>query len=92
MIKKGKGLFIDKLRIIQLIEGDLQLIISIYVGLSNYRNIRSDKRILHFNFDSPKDYSIKSVLLEKCLIYDSSKYHNKPTMHLLSDLEACYDR
>ena len=92
MIEKGKRPYIDKLRIIELIEGDLQLIIRIYVGLRNDRNIQKNKNISYFNFGSRKNYSIKSALLEKRLIYDSSKYNNEITIHLLSDLEACYDR
>ena len=92
MIEKGKGPYIEKLRIIELIEGDLQLIIRIYIGLRNDKNIQKDKRILHFNFGSRKNYSIQSASLEKRLIYDTSKYNNEPTIHLLLDQEACYNR
>ena len=92
MLDKGKGLILGKLRIIELIEGDLQLIIRLYVGLRNDQNIKRSKKLSTFNFGSRKNYSIESALLEKRLIYDTSKYNNEPTIHLISDLEACYDR
>ena len=92
IIEKGKGPVLRKLRIIELIEGDLQIIVRIYIGWRNDSNIKIDERLSKFNFGSRKHYSIDSALLEKRLVYDTSKYNNKPTIHLLSDLEACYDR
>ena len=83
---------LGKLRIIELIEGNLQIITRIYVGLRNDNNIEKDDRLSKYNFGSRKHYSIKSALLEKRLIYDTSKYTSEPTIYLLSDLEACYDR
>ena len=92
MLEKEKGALLGKLRVIELIEGDLQIIIRIYVGLRNDGNIRGDNRLSTFNFGYRKQYSIESALLKKRLIYDTSKYNNEPIIHLLSDLEACYDR
>ena len=91
ILEKGKGPVLGKLRIIELIEGDLQIIIRMYVGWRNNKNIKSDSRLSKFNFRSRKHYSIDSALLEKRLLYDTSKYNNELTVHLLSDLEACYD-
>ena len=92
MLKKGKGLILGKLRIIEIIKGDLQIIVRMYVGSRNDDNIKNDERLSKFNFGSRKQYSIESALLEKRLLYDTSKYNNEPTIHLLSDLEACYNR
>ena len=92
MIEKGKGPILGKLRVIELIEGDLQTIVRTYVELRNDYSIKNDSRLSHFNFDSRKHYSIESALLGKRLIYDTSKYDNESTMHLISDLEAFYDR
>ena len=92
MLDKEKGLVLGKLLIIELIEGDLQLIIRLHAGLRNNRNIEKDSRLSKFNFGSRQDYSIESVLLEKRLIYDISQYNSETTVHLFSDLEACYDR
>ena len=65
MLDKGKGLVLGKLRIIELIEGDLQLIIRMYAGLRNNVNIKKDSRLSNFNFGSRQNYSIESVFLEK---------------------------
>ena len=65
MLDKGKGPVLGKLRIIELIEGDLQLIICTYVGLRNDKNGYKDKRLSNYNFGSRKDYSIESTLLKK---------------------------
>ena len=65
MLNKGKGPVLGKLRIIELIEGDLQLIIRLCAGLRNNRNIKKDSRLSHFNFGSRQNYSIESALLEK---------------------------
>ena len=43
MLKKGKGLVLDKLRTIQLIEADLQLLIWIFITLRNTDSIERDK-------------------------------------------------
>ena len=50
MLDKGKGPVLGKLRIIELIEGDLQLIIRLHAGLRNNRNIEKDSRLSKFNF------------------------------------------
>ena len=89
--RKEKGVILEKLRIIELIEEDFQIIIQMYVGLRNDKNIKNGIRLSKFNFGFRKQYSIESTLLEKRLIYDISKYNNEPTIYLLSDLEACYD-
>ena len=65
MLDKGKGPVLGKLWIIDLIEGDLQLIIRLHAELRNNRNIKKDSRLSHSNFWSQQNYSIESTLLEK---------------------------
>ena len=45
ILDKGKGPLLSKLRIIELIEGDLQLIIRLYVGQRNDKNIKKSKKL-----------------------------------------------
>ena len=92
ILEKGKGPLLGKLRIIELIEGDMQIITRMYVGLRNDKNIENDSRLSKFNFGSRKWYSIESAILEKRLMYDTSRYSGEPTVHLFSDLDSCYDR
>ena len=64
-IEKGKGPIIGKLYTIQLIEADLQLLMRLYLSLISEKNIEKDLRIFKVNYSSWKNYSIKSVILEK---------------------------
>ena len=65
ILDKEKWLVLGKLRIIEIIKGDLQLIIRLCAGLRNNRNIKKDSRLSHSNFWSQQNYSIESTLLEK---------------------------
>ena len=73
MLEKGKGPILGKMRIIELIEGDLQIIVRACVGLRNDDNIKNDERLSKFNFGSRKQCSIESALLEKKVLHDTSK-------------------
>jgi hypothetical protein len=92
ILEKGKGPIIGKLRTIQLIEADLQLMMRIFIGLRNDTEIEKDTRLSKYNYGSRPGYSIDVALLEKRLMYDASVRNGQPTMHTLSDLKACYDR
>ena len=78
MIEKGKGPKLGKLRTIQLIEADLQLLMRIFLGLRDNKQIESDEMFLKSNYSSRKNYSIESAILEKWLIYDTSMLSGKP--------------
>ena len=58
MLDKGKGSVLEKLRIIQLIEANFQLIMRIFLGYRMDQSIENDIRISKSNFDSRKGYSI----------------------------------
>ena len=92
ILEKGKGPVIGKLRTIQLIETDLQLIMRIYVGGRNNENIEKDNRLLQFNNGSRANYSIETMILEKRLMYNVTVRDGKPMLHNISDLKAFYDR
>ena len=92
IIEKGKGPVLGKLRTIQLIEADLQLVMKILVNNRNKHNIESDIRIAKSNYGSRPRYSIDNAILEKCLIYDNSLLSRKQTIYNIIDLQACYDQ
>ena len=50
MLEKGKGPIIGKLRTIQLIEADLQILIYIFIGGRNDKNLEYDSRMSKFNY------------------------------------------
>ena len=46
---------------------------------------------MKFNYRSQKNYIIDKVILEKRLIYDCSIFNYELTIHVITDLEACYN-
>ena len=44
------------------------------------------------NFRSQKGYSIETTILEKKLMHDNSLLNGIKNVHVISDLEACYDK
>ena len=65
MIKKGKGPMFGKLRIIELIKSDVQILIRIIVNQRNKGKIKSNPRIAKSNYRSRSKYSIENVILKK---------------------------
>ena len=92
IFEKGKGLILGKLRMIQLIEANLQLMMWIFISGWNDKNVETDNRLLKYNYGSRRNYSINTLLLEKILMCDAALWNRKPTIHTISDLKACYDR
>ena len=92
ILEKGKGPIIGKLRTIQLIEADLQLLMRIFIGMRAEFNLENDNRMLKFNYGSRSHYSIENAILEKRLMCDLAQRDSQIMMHNMSDLEACYDR
>ena len=86
MIEKGKGLKLGKLRTIQLIEADMQLLIRVFMSLQNQGQIEKDLRLSKCNYGSQKTYSIENAILKKRLIYDSSRLSGETIVHNLTDL------
>ena len=65
---KGKGPNLSKLRTIQLIEANLQLMTKIFIGERSDENIVKDERLLKYNCRSRRNYSIDIAILGKRLI------------------------
>ena len=92
MIGKGKGMLLGKLRIIALIEADLQHVVRMHLGDDEEETIENDCRFSKANYGSRRNYSIETALLEKRLIFDNSLLSGKETIYTITDLQACYDR
>ena len=92
IIEKGKGPVIGKLRNIQLIEADLQLLIMIFMGAKSEKLIKKEMRLSTANYGSRKNYSVELAILEKRLIYDSYLLQNTPLIHKITNLQLCYDQ
>ena len=92
VIEKGKGPVLGKLRTIQLIKADLQLLMRIFIGIRNYKKIESDPWVSKYNFGSRPIYSIETALLKKCLMHDMSVLSIKEMIHTMADLESAHDR
>ena len=51
----------------------------------------NDDRLFKFNHRLRKNYLIQNALLEKRLLCNSSYYTQLPTVHVITDLKACYN-
>ena len=91
MIEKGKGMVLGKLRIITLIDADLQHIMGICLGDEDEEMIENDTRFSKANHGLRKNYSIETALLEKRLIFDDSMASGEDAMCAITNLQSCYD-
>ena len=64
----------------------------IFLGLRCKNILEEDIRVSKFNYGSRKGYSIDNTILEKYLICDISIWTILPTVYVLTDLKACYNR
>ena len=92
MIEKSKGPVLNKLRIIQLIEEDLQILTRIFINIRNKSTNETNSRISKCNYESRANYMIENAILEKQLIYDYSMFSGNITIHNIMDLKLFYDR
>ena len=90
--EKGKGSRLHKLRIIQLIEGDLQLLIRILVTQRTAVNAEKSSRLSTANYGNRKNFNIQTAILEKTLIHNIANSTHQPTIHYIDDRKSCYDR
>jgi len=58
----------------------------IFLGDDKEELIKKDSRFLKANYSSRKNYSIKSALLEKWLIFDNSMLSGKESIYIITDL------
>ena len=64
----------------------------IFIILRNQGAIERDNQLSKFNFGSRKTYAIEEVLLEKRIIYNTAVYIQLLSIHIVTDLEAYYNR
>ena len=81
IIEKGKGPVLGKLRITQLIEADLQLLMRICIDERKHKRKKNNDALSTCNFGSRKRHSIDAALLEKRLIHDVSTCNNEITVN-----------
>ena len=65
ILEKEKGLKLRKLRIIQLIEVDLQIFVRVFINDRNKDNIKNNERISKVNNRLCRGYLIDNLILEK---------------------------
>ena len=83
---------LGKLRTMQLVKADFQLLMRIFVNERMVGVIETDERISKGNYGSRKGYSIDDLMIEKRLLCDCSMRNMEQTVHNFADLESCYDR
>ena len=90
--EKESGLVIGKLRIIQLIEANLQLLIWVFIGSRNQNLLEIDSQISKYNYSLRKNYSIKLAILEKRLIYNKSMLSSQESIYNTTNLKSYYNQ
>ena len=90
-IEKGKGPLLGKLRNLQLIEGDLQIMMRMFLSIDEEELIEKDPRFSKANYGSRKNYLIETAILEKRIIFDYSILNMQNTIYTFTDLKACYN-
>ena len=80
MLDKGKVPLLHKLRTIQLIEGDLQLLMRVLISQKNAPRAKASIRLSGFNFGNFKNHDITTAFLENQLIKDVSNTTNSPIL------------
>lgn len=92
MLEKGKDNVLGKLHTIQIVEGDLQLLMRVLITLRNSERAERSDRLSCFNFGNRRNYDIQTAILEKQVIKDTANTLHLPIIHYLDDRQACYDR
>ena len=80
------------MRILEMIEADLQLVMRTFLGARMNEKVELDNRVSKCNYGSRKGCSIENSLSEKILTFDHAKKTEELNVHDMSDLEAFYDR
>lgn len=80
ILEKGKSPIIRKLRTIQLIEVDIQLVFRILITLRNSIRAKHLPRLSTFNYGNRKNYDIEKAILEKQIIKEIDNMTHLPFM------------
>jgi len=90
MLKKGKGSRIDKLRIIQLIECDLQLVLKVVFQKQLMPKAENMGRLTYTQHGSRAGKDIATTQFEKRLLCDYSRLLRVPMVYIFVDGVLCY--
>lgn len=80
-IEKGMGPLLGKLRNLQLIKGDLQIMMRMFLSAEETQTIENDDRFSKANYGSRRNYSVETATLEKRLVFDHSMMTMKNKKH-----------
>ena len=83
MLEKGKGPGLKKLRILEMIEICLQLVMRACLGGRMNESLDTDKRVSKYNYESRKGHYIENDLLEKTLMFDYAKKKEELNVHAM---------
>ena len=86
MTEKRKDPVLRYLRIIQLIEADIQYLMRILVIIRNKFRIEKDNRVSKSNYKSRPHYSIENAILEKRLVCNCSLLIGNYNIYNIIDL------
>jgi hypothetical protein len=89
--KPGKGPYLKKLRIIQLVESDLNFVLGLIWGRRLGRKCQLDKSLEATQFATGGQLC-NSAALTTCLFYDIHRQSREPAASAMLDAKACFDR
>ena len=92
ILEKGKGLVLGKLRIMQLIETDMQLLMRIFVNARNKFRMKRDNQIVKSNYRLRSYYLIENAILEKQLVHDNSMLIGEYNIYNTTNLQVHHNR
>ena len=89
--KPGKGPYLEKLRIIQLVESDLNFVLGLIWGKRLGKKVVLDKSIEATQF-ATRGKLCNSAALTTCLFNDIHRQTRDPAATAMLDAKACFDR
>jgi len=91
MLEKGKGPYIEKLRIIQLVESDYNFVLGEVWGKRLGRHCQKGKLLDPAQF-ATRGQICNSAALTTCLYYDIHRQTKETAAIAMLDAKACFDR
>ena len=92
MLEQVKVPRLKKLRILEMIEINLQLMMGTHLGVRMNNRVKTDQVVTNYNYSSRKGNYIENSLLEKILIFYHANKTEELNVHAMSDLESFHDR
>ena len=91
MLEKGKGPLLGKLRTMQLVEEDFQLLMRVFINEIMVGLIDTDEIISKVYWGSRKGHYADDLILEKILLFYCSMQNMEEIVHNFTNLESWYD-